>query len=266
MWISTDPLQEKYPNISTYAYCSLNPVKYIDPDGRDYIVNFERDKNGKLIGLKIQAKVFIKGIHASQARAEALNKLAPYVYKSQAVDGVNVSFDISYEYNENITKDQLGKGENILTFSDKQSTSEDRSHVESITKEREGRAYLRLTGNIGEVYEGDGNNVVMHETGHFLGLADRYEDLDGLNLGGRGTSIHKGYENDLMSSGWVNTKLDKSHYQHYLQTYGRAAKNLRSITGRIMVSYGMGQFKLKLLSPYEKGGYHKKHPFAKQER
>ncbi|MDH6310943.1 RHS repeat-associated protein [Dysgonomonas sp. PFB1-18] len=37
IWLSTDPLQEKYPNISTYAYAFLNPVKFIDPDGEDPI-------------------------------------------------------------------------------------------------------------------------------------------------------------------------------------------------------------------------------------
>jgi len=37
MWLSTDPLQEKYPGISTYAYCNNNPVNAIDIDGRDGI-------------------------------------------------------------------------------------------------------------------------------------------------------------------------------------------------------------------------------------
>ncbi|MFV0290570.1 MAG: RHS repeat-associated core domain-containing protein [Mangrovibacterium sp.] len=37
LWLSTDPLQEKYPHVSTYAYTFNNPVIYKDPDGRDGI-------------------------------------------------------------------------------------------------------------------------------------------------------------------------------------------------------------------------------------
>ena len=34
-WLSVDPLADKYPNISPYAYCGWNPINAIDPDGRD---------------------------------------------------------------------------------------------------------------------------------------------------------------------------------------------------------------------------------------
>lgn len=34
-WLSVDPLADKYPNISPYSYCGWNPVKFVDPDGRD---------------------------------------------------------------------------------------------------------------------------------------------------------------------------------------------------------------------------------------
>jgi len=30
-------LADKYPNISPYAFCGWNPVKYVDPDGREII-------------------------------------------------------------------------------------------------------------------------------------------------------------------------------------------------------------------------------------
>ena len=34
-WLSVDPMADKYPSISPYAYCAWNPVKLVDPDGRE---------------------------------------------------------------------------------------------------------------------------------------------------------------------------------------------------------------------------------------
>ena len=34
-WLSPDPMLDKYPQISPYAYCHWNPMRYIDLDGRD---------------------------------------------------------------------------------------------------------------------------------------------------------------------------------------------------------------------------------------
>lgn len=40
LWMSTDPLQENYPNVSSYTYCHENPLNMIDPDGcGDYYTN-----------------------------------------------------------------------------------------------------------------------------------------------------------------------------------------------------------------------------------
>ncbi|MCR5588688.1 MAG: RHS repeat-associated core domain-containing protein [Bacteroidales bacterium] len=36
MWLSVDPLADKYPSISPYAYCAWNPIKLVDPDGRQF--------------------------------------------------------------------------------------------------------------------------------------------------------------------------------------------------------------------------------------
>ena len=38
IWLSVDPLAEKYPSISPYAYVFHNPILYVDPDGRDGMV------------------------------------------------------------------------------------------------------------------------------------------------------------------------------------------------------------------------------------
>ena len=37
-WLSVDPFSDKYPSISPYAYCAWNPIKLVDPDGRDWYV------------------------------------------------------------------------------------------------------------------------------------------------------------------------------------------------------------------------------------
>ncbi|MBP5536537.1 MAG: RHS repeat-associated core domain-containing protein [Bacteroidales bacterium] len=37
MWLSVDPMADKYPAINPYAYCSWNPVKLVDPNGRETI-------------------------------------------------------------------------------------------------------------------------------------------------------------------------------------------------------------------------------------
>ena len=36
MWLSVDPMADKYPSISPYAYCAWNPVILIDPDGMKF--------------------------------------------------------------------------------------------------------------------------------------------------------------------------------------------------------------------------------------
>lgn len=37
MWLSVDLMADKYPSISPYAYCAWNPVKLVDPEGREAI-------------------------------------------------------------------------------------------------------------------------------------------------------------------------------------------------------------------------------------
>jgi RHS repeat-associated protein len=45
IWLGTDPLKHKYPDIGAYVYCAGNPVNRIDPDGRaDFWLN------GKVVG------------------------------------------------------------------------------------------------------------------------------------------------------------------------------------------------------------------------
>ena len=45
MWLSVDPMADKYPGVSPYAYCVWNPVRLVDPDGNEAIGNDDWYKN-----------------------------------------------------------------------------------------------------------------------------------------------------------------------------------------------------------------------------
>ncbi len=47
MWLSVDPMSDKYPSLSPYAYCAWNPIKLVDPNGMDTIVSINID-NGDI--------------------------------------------------------------------------------------------------------------------------------------------------------------------------------------------------------------------------
>ena len=58
-WLSVDPMADKYPSVSPYAYCAWNPVKLVDPDGREIGDYYSR--NGTYLGWdgQINNKVYI---------------------------------------------------------------------------------------------------------------------------------------------------------------------------------------------------------------
>ena len=46
IWLSVDPMSDKYPHLTSYNYCANNPVMLIDPDGRDLdVANNEQSRN-----------------------------------------------------------------------------------------------------------------------------------------------------------------------------------------------------------------------------
>ena len=50
LWLSVDPMADKYPSLSPYNYCAWNPLKIVDPDGMDTLFSFacntkDKDRN-----------------------------------------------------------------------------------------------------------------------------------------------------------------------------------------------------------------------------
>ena len=50
IWYATDQMQEKYPNISSYAYCAGNPIGYVDPNGKSTKVVYSGKNTYTVVG------------------------------------------------------------------------------------------------------------------------------------------------------------------------------------------------------------------------
>ncbi len=69
-WLSVDPMADKYPSMSPYAYCAWNPVKLVDPEGRKIWI-----ESGDGTKVEYQAKMDPSGDDASQTQLQSLNKM-----------------------------------------------------------------------------------------------------------------------------------------------------------------------------------------------
>ncbi|MEO6521022.1 MAG: DUF6443 domain-containing protein [Mucilaginibacter sp.] len=219
-WNMIDPLAEKYSGLSPYIFAGNNPVKKIDPNGRDIWLSLIRDKNGNITDLKISATVFVKGAGASKERAKELTKFAAEHLKSKSIDGVNVSFDVQYKYDENITTKQLKEGENILSFK-AQPESDNGGSVEEGTRSGGSSVGNDAPREITVLGSGKDNYTIFHETLHELGLSDRYDETHGgynkkTGLYDQIPVPHDGFPGDVMSQR-NSAQVSDDHLRYFLK-------------------------------------------------
>jgi RHS repeat-associated protein len=51
IWLSVDPMSDKYPSLSPYNYCALNPIMLVDPDGRELDVADNQTSKNDLLSI-----------------------------------------------------------------------------------------------------------------------------------------------------------------------------------------------------------------------
>ena len=93
MWLSVDPLADKYPSISPYAYCAWNPVKLQDSDGREIDLSALYDNNGNR---KEGCESFCKVFEFFAKTSIGQTYLAKYAKKGQIIAGHEYNKDGDY--------------------------------------------------------------------------------------------------------------------------------------------------------------------------
>jgi RHS repeat-associated protein len=113
IFLSTDPLSDKFPNLSSYAYCTNNPVMLIDPDGRDVVLTREDGRKynyGKDPKYDGTDKFILQGIATLDKinSTEAGGKLLSNLIGSEGV--YNITNGSSEEGTGNFLGNKNGKG------------------------------------------------------------------------------------------------------------------------------------------------------------
>ncbi len=156
MWISVDPMADKYPSISPYAYCAWNPVKLVDPDGRE-VGDFLNEK-GVVIGTDGKddgKKYLLKMVRPTQRKtdSEADNSLFGITSDKRKE---TEDFIRSNKGNESAFTDDCIAYQNSILIS---TTKDEFAEMRSLCKDEDNFVYEHERGGLkgvdGKIYGGN---------------------------------------------------------------------------------------------------------------
>ena len=188
MWLSVDPMADKYLSISPYAYCAWNPVKLVDPDGRDVEIIKDDENKTVIVRANFYYDPKIMGKQSSFFMGKFKDALDAWGNDMQAaLDGdpsLGASgFTVLFEYNciesenpENDAKnDKAGIGNWISNDPDLPSATKAK-----VVNNKNLRVDFSVNrGGENGYYEdfyNSHNGTLKHEIGHIFGLRDRYSE------------------------------------------------------------------------------------------
>ena len=97
-WLSVDPMSDKYPSISPYNYCAWNPVKLVDPDGKE--VEYSSLTDRFLVCIE---RVFNKGFRIRFQDLETSQETYVFNYNNDGINKLSTDGDklmINYSLND----------------------------------------------------------------------------------------------------------------------------------------------------------------------
>ena len=155
-----DPLAEKYPDISPYAYCNGNPVNFVDPDGMDF------RKVVRMNTITIKAHYYVKrDSYESAANARDFWNKRQDTYLSPSGKQFDVKYKITIQSVDNI--DVFKKNSNTYEVVDS-FESKSRAGVAADKRNIQVLESYSLTLPNSQIQSTTG----AHEIGHTLGMSD----------------------------------------------------------------------------------------------
>ena len=178
-WHVVDPLSYNHNDISPYSYCLNNPLKFVDPDGKDAKIAIKGNT------ITITSNIVLTGPKATKELAQSYQKnimdnwgqLNTYVHNE-------VIYDIVWDVNVRVAEE----GE-MLVHDGTNNFMEVTESVSKVGNTNEGE----IRGIDWNGKSLDDTNPMAHEFGHMLGLKDKYQ-----KIGKNDYVTRKGWKGNIM--------------------------------------------------------------------
>lgn len=121
-FMSVDPMSDKYPSMSPYAYCAWNPIKLVDPDGREWDLSSLTDE---------QKAIWEKTMTAACSRSKLFKFIYSKLDESNTVYSVKIGKTVDDGYGEQV-KGQYNNKDKSITFSDEGSLTSFNTYAEEM--------------------------------------------------------------------------------------------------------------------------------------
>jgi RHS repeat-associated protein len=201
---TVDPMAEKYPSISPYAYCGNNPVNRIDPNGMEWKTKEDEEYAQSL----------------SQSMTDRMNS------EQKSLDKLNAKIAKNQEKEKDVSKDQakaVGMQENINNLS---------SGISELAAMGDTKdqvfTYSKIDGNVGGTDTKDGV-IVMEIAGNGSKANGIHESSHGYDLWQKGNYTRQNYLSGEVKAYGRQFSFDKNSVP--ISDFGRA-NSLNNIDGR----------------------------------
>ena len=121
-WLSVDPMADKYPGLSPYAYCAWNPIRLVDPDGEFPIGVHKETVMIAFLGSNLDSHAKDKIIYGAGIHSDVLHAPFSSIHLDNlcGFDNIKERYESAIaDYNNNFMNcDYIAAGMNLHTIAD----------------------------------------------------------------------------------------------------------------------------------------------------